>query len=416
MEKVNIFLKELYLLKKKYDDISDAQERFNIFSVLHKENDERRLHSRFISALLSPCGSHGQKNLFLNAFLRKTSKDTICFENAEVFPKEDDKSENSHIDILIIDKRSKHAVIIENKIYAGDSNNPDGGQLERYYAYVKNVERVPKDNIYVFYLTLDGHDPTPESFGKSAPELKEKCLCISYGEYILPWLEECVSMVVSRPFLRESILQYIRLLKKMINDISLEQRLELCDAIGRTEDNLMSAKLLIDNFRHVKWHTVRDFWNELSQELGNSGYKVFETPSNEDITYITHNDCYKKGYKNRYRNLYLSFEPLKGLTLHIGSEYSRKLFFGCVKKNRKTSVDYQNKIVKLCAEKNDYYENDLDFLFTKDFDFPNGKEVLFYDFSREGTFRLIDKKHRKNIIGEIVSQIKNFVDEINKIR
>lgn len=410
MENINRFLKELYILKKKYDDISDAQEKFNIFSVLHKENDERRLHSRFISALLSPDGSHKQKKLFLNLFLEKLGQNIDCFENAEVFPKENNKSEDSHIDILIIDKKSKYAVIIENKIYAGDSNNLKGGQLERYYKHVRDEKKIPQKNISVFYLTLDGHEPSQESLGNI------KCQCISYGEHILPWLEKCVSIVVSSPFLRESILQYIKLLKKMTNDISVEQRLELRNTISRTEDNLESVKLLLDNFKHIKWHTVRDFYDGLSEELSNSGYKIISIPfDNDDITYITHYDSYKKGYKERYRNVYLPFAPLNGLTLRIGNEYSRDLFFGCVK-DKNTLPDYKRRIKIFCSGNDDYQENDGDFLFTKEFNLSKDVSVRFFDFSHPGTFWLISENYRRKIIAKMVKEIKGFVNKIEKIQ
>ena len=50
----------------KYKPLKAQTEKFNIFSILHKENEERRLHSRFIAALFDPKGSHGMGSIFLN--------------------------------------------------------------------------------------------------------------------------------------------------------------------------------------------------------------------------------------------------------------------------------------------------------------------------------------------------------------
>ncbi len=122
-----------------FETLSKANETFNIFSVLHKDHDERRLHSRFLAALLNPAGSHKMNDKFLSIFLNIIGLYEIDMNNSNIYPKESDKSENSNIDILIIDKKSKNAIVIENKIFAGDSNNENGGQLERYYNHVKTV-------------------------------------------------------------------------------------------------------------------------------------------------------------------------------------------------------------------------------------------------------------------------------------
>lgn len=60
------------------------------------------------------------------------------------------------------------------------------------------------------------------------------------------------------------------------NDTSIEERKEIASLIGMNEDNLMSAKLLIDNFNHVKWHTIYDFYIELESEIQHRGYPLAE--------------------------------------------------------------------------------------------------------------------------------------------
>lgn len=46
-------------------------EDFNIFNILGISHLEVSTHSRFISNLLDPCGSHYQGNIFLELFMRK---------------------------------------------------------------------------------------------------------------------------------------------------------------------------------------------------------------------------------------------------------------------------------------------------------------------------------------------------------
>jgi hypothetical protein len=63
-ESILNFLKKLSVIDYKYRLLEKDKEQFDIFSALQKENDEVRLHSRFLSVLLSPESRHGKKNTF----------------------------------------------------------------------------------------------------------------------------------------------------------------------------------------------------------------------------------------------------------------------------------------------------------------------------------------------------------------
>ena len=119
--------------------------------------------------------------------------------------------EYKDIDILLIDRKVKKAVIIENKIYADDCNHEEEGQLEKYYREVIEEENIPAANVEVYYLTLDGHEPTENSVAtsKKYPDLCDKVVYISYKYHIIKWLENCMQFAYDKPFQRETILQYI---------------------------------------------------------------------------------------------------------------------------------------------------------------------------------------------------------------
>ena len=87
-------------------------------------------------------------------------------------------------------------IMIENKIYASEQPN----QLLRYYNAFPNGK--------LFYLTLFGEE-SKQNFPK------EKYNIISYENDIIIWLEECKKESVNIPILRESITQYINLIKKL---------------------------------------------------------------------------------------------------------------------------------------------------------------------------------------------------------
>lgn len=410
MNNLSTLLKKLSVIQMKFEELSKANETFNIFSVLHKDHDERRLHSRFLAALLNPEGSHKMNEKFLTIFLYTVGLPDIDLNNAVVYPTEADKSENSNIDILIIDRKSKNAIVIENKIYAGDSNNEKGGQLERYYEHVKSAEKIPSKNIHVFYLTLDGHEPTEESLGGINTELSKKYHCISYKIEILEWLNICLEKTAATPFLRESILQYITLIKKMTNDTSIEERLEIKKLIAKSTENMNSAKLLVDNFNHVKWHTMREFWDELCSRLKEQGYTIISSPTDKNISDTAHFLDYKKGFKNN-NNYGIYFRPFDGLQLYIWNEYGSNLYWGCEKEN-KTDSEYKKKIKGFCSGKEGFDVSESS-VFRKYFQLTDDESIYFPDFSYPGTFNLIQPEYRNRIITKMLKEIKKFVDTID---
>ena len=101
-------------------------EDFNIFNILGISHLEVSTHSRFISNLLDPCGSHYQGNIFLELFMRKIGIEDFNYADASI---EVEKSENKYerFDIFITDGKD-WTIIIENKIYARLKKK----QLERY--------------------------------------------------------------------------------------------------------------------------------------------------------------------------------------------------------------------------------------------------------------------------------------------
>lgn len=209
----------------KYSDIAKITgENYNIFRILKVEASEVRLHSAFLANLLNPHGSHERGNVFviefvklLNEKIKKQSEEDpfanlgkIDFDSTNVTKTEvehwlgyNTESEGGYIDILLIDKNDKK-IIIENKIYAGDQEN----QLLRYHNFDTYAP--------IVYLTLDGKLPSEFSTNKSTPVYKN-LICISYKNDILTWLEGCKKHTVDYPLLRETLTQYIVLIKHLTN-------------------------------------------------------------------------------------------------------------------------------------------------------------------------------------------------------
>ena len=143
---------------------SAHSDRFNIFQVLNITSDEVRLHSKFIAELLDPKGTHEKGSIFLNRFFELTDSTglfntdsvtvTVEFHIGPVTP-----TTGGRIDILIQD-HLENALIIENKIYAGDQEN----QLLRYFNYAKTLEK-RGGAFKLLYLTLFEKNASEYSLG-----------------------------------------------------------------------------------------------------------------------------------------------------------------------------------------------------------------------------------------------------------
>jgi len=373
-------------------------------SGVYKDHNETKLHSRFISSLLNPNGSHGLNRVFLNKFLEIFDFiDTEKFSNSIVYPEEVSKKEYKNIDILIIDRTSKCAIIIENKIYAPDSNNEDGGQLERYFKIIRDEENIPAENIITFYLSLDGHMPSDESLGEFKELKNINGECLVYDVQILEWLRKCKPYTIDRPFLRESILQYEKLINKMTNNqTTIEERIKLKNFIGENVRHLEATKYLIDNFNHIKWHAISDFWTELEEELGSYDINVTEPVGIEGINNIAHNNS-----NSKLEECGLTCKITDGLIIYIWHEPYCDLWWGVMKKE--TSETYKMRIQEM-ENKSFFIENE--YTWHKYIELENGKRLGLKDFTQENTFNLISNEKRKISVMKIAREINSFLIEL----
>lgn len=403
----------LSLLNYRYRMQENGKEQFNIFTALHKAEDEVRLHSRFISVLLSPDASHNKKNIFLELFLKNLALENFELENAQVYPSERHKTEFKQIDILIINRISKQAVIIENKIWARDSNHENRGQIEGYFDLIHLSEGIPKRNIHVFYLTIDGRLPSEKSLGKYRNLEEVNGRAIDYEHEIQTWLECCLSYCVSDPFLRESILQYINLIKKMTHDnTDFQQRLDIKRLIGQSGENMAGAKLLMDNFKHVKWHTAWEFWNRLSTELELNGYVIAGRPSSADITNTTHYAPYKKSYQDM-NDYGISFSKTGGIMFFVWNGSGEDWIYWGVEKQQ-LSLEQAGALASL-SDKDLLFHSSEEY-YWKYFNLKDSENIFFPDFSFEGTFNLINEEYRSTVISEkIIPEIKQL-DFLNDLQ
>lgn len=280
-------------------------ELFNVFNILGLESKEVRLHSALLAELLRPNGMSGVGNAFQKAFLAILGLPENYIVNGrvsvELFIGKITDTEGGRIDIIMED--GNHAIIIENKIYARD----EPAQLLRYTNFAKN--NYPY-GYRLLYLTLDGKEASDDS-AQGCPYQ-----CISYKNEISKWLEECARISFDRPLVRETIRQYINLIKQLTNQSmgTLEDNklVELVASPEHVDEYLM----IINNQTSIENRIRLGFVAEIEKMAsamgyeivpvgdkrtylyeGWGGYALFKLPQNESIYfYIGGDNAQKRGH------------------------------------------------------------------------------------------------------------------------
>lgn len=277
---------------------------FNVFNTLGLRSNEVRLHSAFLAELLNPDGNHGLKDAMLKEFLAAIGlkRDYISNCNTNIVERyigERTETTGGRIDIILED--GEYAIIIENKIYAIDQYH----QLLRYNNYGK--QRFPK-GFKLIYLTLDGHEASKDSLGDNEIDYH----CISYKGHILNWLSKCVMLAYDKPLVRETISQYITLIKQItgqdMNKDSSDKIVDLAinniEAVVALMDNRaeISSKLRTEFiFKPLKEFAVKmgmEF--KLIKEGDESPALKFKIPQWSHYIVITRDDGRDSDWKNLY--------------------------------------------------------------------------------------------------------------------
>ena len=126
MEEIKNLLTNINTIIEKNNEILEATGgRFNIFNVLGLTSNEVRLHSALLAELLNPNGTHGLKDEFLKEFTTLLNIEKFGTKSAKVQIEKSigptTETDGGRVDIIISDYNNC-AIIIENKIYAGDQN------------------------------------------------------------------------------------------------------------------------------------------------------------------------------------------------------------------------------------------------------------------------------------------------------
>lgn len=348
MENYKIFLENLSLISRKYKIINSTKETFNIFSILRNEYDEVNLHSKFISEFLKD-KNHGRK--FIELLLPIIGVEEINYKRVNIFSEYSVK-DNGRIDIILkfFLEDNKKVIVIENKIYAEDQYQ----QLKRYYNSML-MEGYKPEEIELVYLTLAGVEPSEDSIKGLPDTVKENIRIISYKDDIIAWIENCIKEVAQVPIIRETLVQYESLLKKITGKGEKTMTEEIKNMILSNKDYLDMAYKLTDVLVKIKQELQLKFWKKLEEKLNNSLNLQLE----KNLKYPNHHyskNLIEKFYtdikNNKYYGLMYFIKDLENRgKLYLRIEVENNLYYGF------RIID--NTGSNLVNKKDDYLEKDL---------------------------------------------------------
>lgn len=254
-EQYDTLLQYAELLNKTYQ--GKQKDSFNLFTVLRSASDEVRLHSRFLAALLDYQESEGAKKEFVADLIDHLGINAFDVQNVSV------ETEVNNIDILIKNDQ-RQAVVIENKIHAGDQER----QLERYWT---TLRKQGMQNIFLVYLTLNGDEPSENSIGdlKDQEGFKPSSHLwnISYKHALPPWLKACQQKACNIPFLRESIAQYLQVIRKLTGtDINESYMSELSNLLLK-DNNLLLVHDLNEAVIPAMIKLQKKLWEDIEKAV-----------------------------------------------------------------------------------------------------------------------------------------------------
>lgn len=376
-------------------------ELFNVFNILGLESKEVRLHSALLAELLRPNGMSGVGNAFQKAFLAIL----VLPENYIVDGKVSVElsigtttdTEGGRIDIIMED--GNHAIIIENKIYARD----EPAQLLRYTNFAKN--NYPY-GYRLLYLTLDGKEASDDS-AQGCPYQ-----CISYKNEISKWLAECARISFDRPLVRETIRQYINLIKQLTNQSmgTLEDN-KLVELVASPE-HVAEYLMIINNQTAIENKIRLGFVTEIEKMARDMGYEI--VPVGDKRTYL---------YEGWGGYALFKLPQNESIYFYIGGDNTRKRghAYGLISlKGAQTPDSIKDEIgwTDDCSSLSDEkcFPNDYSFVAAKWLWGPNGEE--WWLWNSETLVAMVPHNNQSSLLADFLKtkmlEAKNVILKLGK--
>lgn len=376
-------------------------ELFNVFNILGLESKEVRLHSSLLAELLKPNGMCGVGNAFQKAFLAILGLPENYIVDGRVSVEisigTTTDTEGGRIDVIMED--GNHAIIIENKIYAQDQP----AQLLRYTNFAR--DNYPH-GYRLLYLTLDGKEASDDS-AQGCPYQ-----CISYKNEISKWLEECARISFDRPLVRETIRQYINLIKQLTNQSmgTLEDN-KLVELVASPE-HVAEYLMIINNQTAIENKIRFGFVTEIEKMARDMGYEI--VPVGDKRTYL---------YEGWGGYALFKLPQNESIYFYIGGDNTRKRghAYGLISlKGAQTPDSIKDEIgwTDDCSSLSDEkcFPNDYSFVAAKWLWGPNGEE--WWLWNSETLVAMVPHNNQSSLLADFLKtkmlEAKNIILKLGK--
>lgn len=142
------------------------------------------------------------------------------------------------------------------KINAGDW----ALQVKHYASFT--IEQA--NNSRIFYLTLDGHDPSEESTGGDG---HLDISWVSFAREIRKWLERCGEIAWEAPTVSGVIRQYISLIDKLTGNLGDEYMDIVRGMVGSSRASFESAPAVSDAVTGAKADLIRNVFSGIERHI-----------------------------------------------------------------------------------------------------------------------------------------------------
>lgn len=260
---MNFDMDSISRLLQKVSEISSTNREPTLVEMAGKSTSET-VHSSIIGFLLNP-NAHEAGTECLKEFVKLFPEGALGKFNpekvVEVTTEKDlgpvnisDYPTGGRVDIYLED-REGNVVVIENKIYAGDSEC----QLLRYHNSLTDKCKSP----FIIYLSFKGNQPSNESLGE-----KNSCVknplgidCVKVLSYtgIQQWLSKILDYCP--PEMKSNVEQYSRLISNLLMENKIHEE------ILSSGESYKAAIVVAKNLEDARMTLKREFISNLRMKL-----------------------------------------------------------------------------------------------------------------------------------------------------
>ena len=413
-----VFFNDLQEIEKiSVEEESNTRYAFNIFSILRKDDDEVGLHSKFLAELLNPYASHNIPD-FQRLFIEKVINPAIEVQEWQREFLDSNVLYNCQTEVLIegfgrvdiILESSDNIIVIENKIHAADQKK----QLQRYFEACLKMG-YPPDAIYILYLNKVGIPVT--SYGKGTLR-DDQYGRINYKDDISSWLDVCVSEVSDYPHIKQTLLQYGRLVSSLTGDNrSAKMKKSHIDLLYQ-DNNFKLAHELSQSLNSFQIDLQKNVWQEMLFAFGQRGYRF--KFCDKELQGCDQNIKVKNYYKNeskenRFYGIHYEIGNLEGYSIHCFIQLNHNIYYGMTVSSNKIRLQYPDKLVNLANQisRLNNHGRDSDTRWFLGINILPNVPVNFKTAS--SIYKLIGQESRSKWISQTVDEIVLFIEKVKEL-